>query len=167
MKRISVLFVCTGNICRSPTAEGIFAQLVRERGHSERIHVDSAGITDEHEGQAPDPRTQRTALKHGLDLSHLRARPVRKEDYTRFHYFIAMDHGHMRVLRMGRPPGEWPRLHVFTEFAPHRKEREVEDPYYGGPKDFEHVFDLCRDAAEGLLAAIVQEHFARDGARAD
>ncbi len=163
MKSINVLFVCTGNICRSPTAEGIFAQLVHERGHAERITVDSAGIADEHEGQAPDPRTQRTALKHGLDISPLRARPVRKEDYERFDYFIAMDHGHLRVLRMGMPVSNAPRLHLFTEFAPHRKEREVADPYYGGPKDFEHVFDLCREAAEGLLAAIVNEHFASKG----
>lgn len=162
MKRVSVLFVCTGNICRSPTAEGIFAQLVRERGHAGRIHADSAGITDEHEGQAPDPRTLRTALKYGLDLSHLRARPVCKEDYARFDYLIAMDHGHLRVLKMGLPVKQPPRLHVFTEFAPHRKEHEVADPYYGGPRDFEHVYHLCRDAAEGLLAAILKEHFSAD-----
>jgi len=162
VKPIRVLFVCTGNICRSPTAEGLFAQLVRERGHADRIHVDSAGITDEHEGQTPDPRTLRTALTHGIDLSHLRARPVRKEDYDHFDYFIAMDGGHLRVLRMGKPLEGGPRLHLFTEFTPHRREREVADPYYGGPKDFEHVFELCRDAAEGLLAAIVREHLTKD-----
>src|SRR5689334_9676253 len=113
-KPIRVLFVCTGNICRSPTAEGIFTQLVRERGHADRIHVDSAGITDEHEGQPPDPRTQRTALKYGLDLRHLRARQVCKEDYELFDYLIAMDRGHLRVLKMGLPLKQPPRLHVFT-----------------------------------------------------
>ena len=159
MRKINVLFVCTGNICRSPTAEGIFAQLVRGRGHADYISADSAGIMDEHTGEAPDPRTQRTALKNGIDLSHLRARQVRKEDYRRFHYIIGMEHEHLRLLRMGQPKEHGARLHLFTEFTPHRKEREVADPYYGGPKDFEHVYELCCEAAEGLLAAIVKEHF--------
>lgn len=167
MKKIRVLFVCTGNICRSPTAEGLFAHFVRERGHADYIEVDSAGILDEHVGQAPDPRTLRTAQKYGHDFSHLRARQVRKEDFTRFHYIIAMDRGHVRLLQMAQPREHGARIQLFCDFVPHRKEREVEDPYYGGQAGFDHVFELCREAAEHLLAAILTEHFPKHAARAD
>src|SRR5262245_2384174 len=142
MRKINVLFVCTGNICRSPTAEGVFAHLVRERGFVDRIATDSAGTIDEHAGEAPDSRTLRTALKYGVDLSHLRARLVRKEDYKKFHYLIAMDRDHLRLLKMGQPSDHRARIQLFCDFVPHRKEREVADPYYGGLKDFEHVFEL-------------------------
>ena len=139
VKRIRVLFVCTGNICRSPTAEGIFAHLVRERGFADRIIVDSAGTINEHEGEAPDSRTLRTARQYGVDLSQLRARQIRKDDYKQFHYIMAMDRDHLRLLRMGQPTAHAARIQLFCDFVPHRKERELEDPYYGGQKDFDHV----------------------------
>lgn len=165
MKKIRVLFVCTGNICRSPTAEGIFAHLVRERGHANYIETDSAGILDEHVGQEPDSRTLRTAKKRGYDFSHLRARQVCKTDFAEFDYIIAMDRGHVRMLNMAKPKDPRGRIQLFCDFVPHRKEREVEDPYYGGQEGFDHVFDLCYEASEALLAAILTEHFPKNAAR--
>jgi protein-tyrosine phosphatase len=162
MKKVSVLFVCTGNICRSPTAEGVFAHLVRERGFADRIDTDSAGTIDYHAGEAPDHRAQETALRYGVDIGDLRARQVSKEDYTRFHYILAMDREHLRLLRLGQPKGHDARVQLFCEYTVKRRESEVPDPYYGGPRDFEDVFALVRDASEGLLEAIVAEHFAED-----
>jgi protein-tyrosine phosphatase len=159
MPKINVLFVCTGNICRSPTAEGIFSQLVWQRGLIDHIGADSAGTLGGHTGEPPDARAQATALRQGVDLGHLRARRIRREDYDEFHYIIAMDHEHLRLLQMGRPKDHAGRVQLFCDFVPHRKEREVADPYCGAQEDFDHVFELCREAAEGLLQAIVAEHF--------
>jgi protein-tyrosine phosphatase len=159
MHQISVLFVCTANICRSPTAEGIFARLVRDRGYEDRIAVDSAGIIGGRAGEAPDPRAQRTALNYGVDLSNLRARQVSQEDFAQFHYIIAMDCDNVRRLQIVQPEEHTARIQLFCEFIPHRKEREVADPYVGGHEAFEHVFELCSEAAEGLFAALVAEHF--------
>lgn len=160
MKQVGVLFVCTGNICRSPTAEGVFAHLVRERGFADRIVTDSAGTIDYHVGEAPDPRSQRIALKYGVDIGHLRARQVRREDYQRFQYILGMDREHLRLLRSGQPKGHGARIALFCDFLTDGPEKEVPDPYYGGLERFESVFHLVRRASEGLLDAIVAEHFA-------
>jgi protein-tyrosine phosphatase len=159
MKQVRVLFVCTGNICRSPTAEGVFAHLVRERGFHERIGADSAGIIDYHAGEPPDRRAQETALRHGVDLSGLRARELRREDYKRFHYILGMDREHLRFIERGQPAGHQARIQLFCDFAPNGSPREIPDPYYGGLDRFESVFALVRDASEGLLESIIAEHF--------
>ncbi len=151
---IRILFVCMGNICRSPTAEGVFAQLLEREGLQERIEVDSAGTIDYHGGRSPDERMQRAAARRGVDLSGLRARVVRPEDFEEFDYLLAMDRDNCAVLRQLCPDGEQHRVRMFLEFAenPEIVELdEVPDPYYGGAKGFEHVLDLVQEAAEGLL----------------
>lgn len=160
MNPVRVLFVCTGNICRSPTAEGVFAHLVRERGYADRIATDSAGTIDFHAGEAPDPRSQQIALKYGVDISPLRARQVRREDYKRFHYLVAMDREHLQLLRRGQPKEHAARIALFCDFLTDGPETEVPDPYYGGLDRFESVYHLVRRASEGLFDAIVAEHFA-------
>ena len=156
---VNVLFVCTGNICRSPTADGVFAHLVEEEGLSDRIGTDSCGTIDFHAGEAPDPRSQETALQYGVDISHLRARQFQYEDFERFHYIMAMDDDHLHTVSLARPKDYEGRLELFCQYAPKRREKEVPDPYYGGVKGFEKVFKLVSDASEGLLDAIVREHF--------
>ncbi len=159
MKPINVLFVCTGNICRSPTAEGVFMHLVRERGLEGRIEADSAGTTDYHAGEPPDRRSQDAALRYGVDIGHLRARIFRREDYKRFHYILALDREHLRLIRRGEAPGHRARIALLCDFLPDRSVSEVPDPYYGGLSGFDSVFELVRDASAGLLDAIVAEHF--------
>lgn len=155
---VRVLFVCMGNICRSPTAQGVFRHLVAQAGLSERIEVDSAGTHAYHIGEPPDPRAQQTARRHGVDLSGLRARRVRAEDFKRFDYVLAMDVENYRSLQEICPPGYEARLHLLMDFAPSCTEREVPDPYYGGPSGFDRVFELIEQACEGLLTDIVQRH---------
>jgi len=156
---IDVLFVCMGNICRSPTAEGVFAKLVRDAGLVDRIRTDSAGTLDYHAGEPPDPRAQATAETYGIDISMLRARQVRAEDFVRFHYILAMDQDNLRHLKMATPRGHTGHVGLFCEFARRHDVLEVPDPYYGGGDGFRHVFELVHDASEGLLEWIVQEHF--------
>lgn len=159
MSDINVLFVCMGNICRSPTAEGVFTNLVRRGGFEGRIGVDSAGTIDYHAGEAPDPRAQEMALKHGIDLSRLRARQFSFDDFARFQYILAMDRENLRNLELAAPGDYQGRLQLLCDYAPHRKEREVPDPYFGGAGGFERVFRLIHAASEGLLQAIVAERF--------
>ncbi len=151
---MKVLFVCMGNICRSPTAQGLFLQLLRERGLAERVQVDSAGTHAYHVGKPPDARAQEAALRRGVDLSTLRARKVRPADFAIYDYVLAMDRANLDDLREICPPGQEHKLHLFMEFAPHLPYREVPDPYYGGPSGFERVMDLAEEAARGLLAEI-------------
>ena len=154
MKR--VLFVCLGNICRSPTAHGIFQQRVEEAGLSERIHIDSAGTGDWHVGRPPDSRMQEAALQRGYDLSPLRARQVSAEDFHHFDHILAMDNSNLADLRDIQPAGgAEPRL--FLDYARAADTREVPDPYYGGEAGFYQVIDLVEDAAEGLLKTLQQE----------
>lgn len=159
-ERINVLFVCMGNICRSPTAEGVFRDVVRGSDLHDRIAIDSAGTIDFHRGEEPDPRAQETALKHGIDLSALRARQVSQADFARFEYVVAMDEENMAALRARCPEKYASRLSLLCTFAADRTETEVPDPYYGGPGGFEDVFELVRAASEGLLDTIVRVHFA-------
>ena len=148
---VKVLFVCMGNICRSPTAEGVFRHKVSKAGLEEQIHIDSAGTIAYHEGHPPDPRAQKAALKRGVDLSSQRARRVSGEDFEEFDLVIAMDSDNHYELQMICPPGYEDRLHMFLKFAQNTRETEVPDPYYGGSGGFETVLDMIEDAAEGLL----------------
>lgn len=146
-----VLFVCMGNICRSPTAEGVFRHLVQARGLAERIHADSAGTHDYHLGDLPDPRTRAAALRRGYDLSSLRARQVVSTDFAAFDYLLAMDAANLATLERLRPRDSRARLHLLLEFAPGCGLREVPDPYYGREQDFEVVLDLVEQGCRGLL----------------
>lgn len=154
MKKVSVLFVCMGNICRSPTAEGIFRHLVRQEELEHLIHTDSAGTHAYHVGNPPDTRAQETAERRGIELHDLRARRVSAEDFDLFDYVLAMDSDNYEILSELCPPGYESRLRLFMEFAPHLDISEVPDPYYGGASGFERVFDMVDEAAKGLLEDI-------------
>lgn len=153
-KKIRVLFCCMGNICRSPTAHGVFRKMVQDEGLEHRIEIDSAGTHAYHVGNPPDQRSQETARGRGFDLSDLRARQVNEDDYERFDYILAMDDDNFSILSQQSPPEYRDRVQLFLEFAPERGVREVPDPYYGGARGFEHVFDLVDAASRGLLADI-------------
>jgi len=154
---IKVLFVCMGNICRSPTAEGVFRQVVEEQGLTDLILIDSAGTHSYHIGSQPDPRAQTAARSRGIDLSTLRGRQVNNNDFDKFDYVLAMDnnnHADLEVVAKG--PAD--NLHMFLKFADNYSEQEVPDPYYGGDQGFEHVLDLIEDASRGLLTHIRDKH---------
>lgn len=153
-KKVSVLFVCMGNICRSPTAEGVFRHIVEQEGLDEHIHIDSAGTHAYHVGEQPDSRAQQTARSRGIDLSRQRARKVCHDDFEQFDYVLAMDNDNHAILTSMCPAGNDECLSLFLDFAAQRAESEVPDPYYGGPQGFEHVFDLVEDASRGLLEDI-------------
>lgn len=155
---INVLFVCMGNICRSPTAEGVFRQRVREENLEHLIATDSAGTHAYHIGDPPDPRAMATAVQRGIAIDDLRARRVVAQDFEAFHYVIAMDRDNFEILAELCPPGYEQRLHMLMDFAPDLKISEVPDPYYGGVNGFERVFDMIEEAADGLLAEIRNRH---------
>ncbi|RLJ17862.1 phosphotyrosine protein phosphatase [bacterium endosymbiont of Escarpia laminata] len=155
---VKVLFVCMGNICRSPTAQGVFRALVEKEGLAHLIATDSAGTIDFHIGGKPDRRAQQTALNRDVDLSDLRARQAVPEDFEQFDYILAMDRSNYEDLMMLCPPGLEEKLHLFLDFAPHLEVREVPDPYYGGPAGFEKVFDLVEAASIGLLSRIKERN---------
>ncbi len=157
-KKIHVLMVCMGNICRSPLAHGLFEALVEREGLSDTIIVDSAGTHAYHVGESPDPRSQHTALHHGIDLCHQRARRVSHADFERFDYILAMDQDNYHSLISSAPEEHQHKIRLFLEFAPQRREREVPDPYYGGPDGFENVYELVEAAAMGLLSDIRGKH---------
>jgi protein-tyrosine phosphatase len=147
-----VLFVCLGNICRSPTAEGVLRTLAAREVPELPLEVDSAGTAGYHAGEPPDPRMSAAAARRGYDLSALRARVVEPGDFERFDLILAMDEDNLRVLRRRAPAHAHARLRLFLEFAPESGAAEVPDPYYGGAKGFEEVLDLVESAARGLLA---------------
>lgn len=156
--KIKVLFVCMGNICRSPTAEGVFRHFVENAGLSESISVDSAGTHDYHVGAPPDNRAQRAAQQRGYAMADLRGRQVGAEDFARFDYVLAMDQANLSILQRLVPKESSVQPMLFLKFARHHAEREVPDPYYGGGDGFERVLDMVEDAAEGLLQHILQKH---------
>lgn len=154
MEKVGVLFVCMGNICRSPTAEGVFRRLVEEEGLSERIRIDSAGTHDYHIGKSPDRRSMLAAQRRGIDLSPLRARQVALTDFESFDWIVAMDKDNLRLLERQCPPEHRVKLSLLLDHAPQVELREVPDPYYGGEDGFELVLDLVQEGAEGLLAKV-------------
>jgi len=154
MKPYSILFCCTGNICRSPTAEGVFTKKVADAGLNGRIRVDSAGTHGYHVGEAPDPRAQSAASARGYDLSGLRARRVDRRDFERFDLVLAMDYDNREFLAGLCPPSNGHKLKMMMEYARKHTAREVPDPYNGGADAFERVLEMLEDASEGLLQAI-------------
>lgn len=158
---VSVLFVCLGNICRSPTAEAVFQQRVREAGLEHDIRIDSAGTAAYHVAQPPDSRAQAAGQSRGYNLAPLRARQVTRDDFMAFDHVIAMDKQNLVDLeRLWQSAGEQGARPVrFLDYAQDIGEVDVPDPYYGGGDGFDHVLDLCEAAADGLLARIRQDHF--------
>jgi len=155
---VKVLFVCMGNICRSPTAHGVFEHLVRDALLDKRIEIDSAGTHAYHIGEQPDKRAQATALNRGIDLSSQRARRVKEADFEYYDYVIAMDNDNLANLLAICPPELSGKIVLFLSYSNDIDEEEVPDPYYGGPKGFERVLDMVESAAGGLLNEIKQKH---------
>jgi len=157
-----ILFVCMGNICRSPTAEGVFRRLVEERAPDLDLEIDSAGTHDYHVGEPPDRRTITAASRRGIDLSRLRARQVEDADFERFDLLVAMDRLNRETLRERSPAALQERIRLFMEFAAgQRGIEDVPDPYYGGPLGFEQVLDLAEEAAKGLLEHVLEQNRTR------
>jgi protein-tyrosine phosphatase len=146
--------VCLGNICRSPTAEGVLRHLAAKEAPQLALEVDSAGTADYHIGAPPDPRSQRAALGRGIDISALQARQVAADDFSRFDLILAMDAENLRELQAMRPRNSRAGLKLFLDYAPDLALREVPDPYYRDAAAFEDVLDLSTAAARGLLAAL-------------
>jgi protein-tyrosine phosphatase len=157
--KIKVLFICMGNICRSPTAEAVFRHYVESAGWSEHILIDSAGTHDYHVGDPPDTRALRAAQQRGYDMSKLRGRQVAAEDFRHFDYVLAMDQTNLAILQRITSPDSTTQARLFLDYARHHAEHEVPDPYYGGADGFERVLDMVEDAAQGLLEEIRQQHF--------
>ncbi len=155
---VKVLFVCLGNICRSPTAHGIFEQRVREAGLQEKILVDSAATGAFHVGNPPDPRTIRAAAARGYDLTGQIARQVRPQDFNEFDFILPMDRMNLGNLKALKPKNFTGHLGLFMEFSKQRQYSQVPDPYSDGPEGFELVLNLVEDAAAGLLEHIRREH---------
>jgi protein-tyrosine phosphatase len=146
-----VLFVCMGNICRSPAAEAVFRHMVMQAGLQEQIHIDSAATHDYHIGHPPDRRMQAAASQRGYDLGSLRARQVSARDIVEFGYILAMDLDNLSALRQIGPPSYRHKPRLFMDYSPSQPGTEVPDPYYGGPHGFELVLDMVEEAAAGLL----------------
>ncbi len=159
---VRVLFVCMGNICRSPLAHGFFEQLLEQEGLQDRVAVDSAGTHSYHVGDPPDERAQRSALIRGFDIREQRARRVQVSDFEQFDYVLAMDNENRANLeQLCVDTVQRQKLRLLLAFAPHLSEREVPDPYYGGSSGFERVIDLVEEASYGLLEDIRQHHLKR------
>ncbi|MEB3286909.1 MAG: low molecular weight protein-tyrosine-phosphatase [Vampirovibrionales bacterium] len=155
---VKVLFVCMGNICRSPSAEGVFRHVVQQAGLEAEILIDSAGTHDYHVGGPPDSRSQRHALQRGYDLSALRAWQILEKDFDRFDYIYVMDCENLNNVLRICPERDKHKVGLFLALAPHLGVEEVPDPYYGGVEGFEHVLDLIEAASEALLAKLCQDH---------
>ncbi len=158
MKKISVLFCCMGNICRSPTAEVVFRAKVEGAGLLQQISIDSAGTHDYHIGNPPDRRAQHAAKLRGYDMSNLRGRQVEAADFSRFDYVLAMDNANMEILNRLCPKELHERLGLFLQYAQQHKLTEVPDPYYGGDDGFDQVLNMVEDASAGLLQHILKKH---------
>ncbi|MCK5190940.1 MAG: low molecular weight phosphotyrosine protein phosphatase [Methylococcales bacterium] len=156
MKKTRVLFVCMGNICRSPTAEGVFSSLVKEEKVDMHFDIDSAGTHAYHIGEAPDLRAQKAAKDRGINLSLQKARKVIFGDFEDFDYLLAMDDDNYQILLQSCPDQFKHKVKYFLEYAPHLDTREVPDPYYGGKYGFERVLDMIEDASEGFLNSFKQ-----------
>ncbi|WP_300454223.1 low molecular weight protein-tyrosine-phosphatase [Accumulibacter sp.] len=161
-QRIRILFVCMGNICRSPLAEAVTRGMAQRQGLAAMLEVDSAGTHGHyHAGETPDPRAQRVAAKRGYDLSGIRARPVIEADFERFDRLLAMDEANLSALRRQCPDASRTKLGLFLDYAEGLGVAEIPDPYYGAESGFERVIDLCELAGRGLLAACARGDLAR------
>ncbi|MCP5328750.1 MAG: low molecular weight protein-tyrosine-phosphatase [Steroidobacteraceae bacterium] len=149
-----VLFVCLGNICRSPTVHGVFRELAQREAPGLVSEVDSAGTADYHVGRPPDPRSCHAAAQRGYDLSDLRARQVEVIDFERFDLLLAMDRANLQALRELAPRSRREQAQLFLEYAGHEGLREVPDPYYGGTAGFTAVLDLAETASRALIARL-------------
>ena len=152
-----ILFVCHGNICRSPMAEGIFAKRAAARGVS--VALDSAGVSDWHSGEPPDERARAICQKHDIDISRQRSRPIEKEDFTAFDFILAMDESNMAHLKQVKPKGSTAKVQLFLDYAETLTDKEVPDPYYDrsdGKSGFQLVLEMLEQATEGLLAKLAK-----------
>jgi protein-tyrosine phosphatase len=152
---LRVLFVCLGNICRSPTAEGVFRRVVEAAGQTQRIEIDSAGTAAWHIGRPPDKRAQAAAGQRGYDLSGLRGRQVSDADFVEFDYILAMDRDNLADLLARCPAAQRHKVRLFLSFSKRWPNHEVPDPYYGGEDGFNHVLDMVEDAANGILQEVM------------
>lgn len=152
----SVLFVCLGNICRSPLAEGVFRSALAECGRADRFVVDSAGTGAWHAGSAPDPRSIAVAARHGIDISGQKARKITAADFTRFDLILALDRSNLADLTALAPAGATARSHLFLDYALGRR-RDVPDPYYGGADGFLEVYRMIREASDALAEALLRD----------
>lgn len=157
MEKIKVLFVCMGNICRSPTAEGVFNKCITEQYLVEHFRVDSAGTHAYHVGASPDLRAQKAALNRNVNLANLRARKFTLADFTYFDHILAMDNENHALLSEACPDEYKGKISLFLDYAPHVGLREVPDPYYGGSYGFERVLDLVEAASLGFLEALKKQ----------
>jgi protein-tyrosine phosphatase len=149
----SVVFVCTGNICRSPTAEAVFRQKIKLLMPDHTGMIDSAGIQGYHIGEPPDPRSITTAHVQGTEMSGLRARKIGRDDFTKFDHIIAMDKGHLTALRQMQKPGDTAVLSLFLNYHDLRRGEDVPDPYYGSARDFEHTYRVIEAGVDAILKA--------------
>ena len=154
MSSYRVLFVCMGNICRSPAAEVVVRSMAQQAGLSSFLEVDSAGTHAYHEGESPDPRVRTAAARRSYDLSGLRARRLVDSDFIRFDRILAMDRQNLAIMNRLCPPESQAKLGLFLDFADAVSEEEIPDPYYGGAAGFERVLDLCELAAKGLIETV-------------
>lgn len=152
-----VLFVCMGNICRSPTAEGVLRQFIRQNNLGDKVEVDSAGTHGYHVGEAPDSRTQRAAVVRGYNLSQLRARKVARQDLDYFDLVLAMDKNNLDNLQRLASPEQQEKIKLFMDFSKNFDDNEVPDPYYGLGHGFDLVLDMVEDAAQGLIEDIKEK----------
>ena len=154
-RQASVLFVCMGNICRSPAAENLFRDFVEKRGVAERVHIDSAGTIDYHEGEPPDARMRQAAERRGYELRG-KARPIRRADLDRFDLIVVMDRENLRDVRaLGESPEAVSHVRLLSDFLPDGWEVDVPDPYFGGAQGFEHVLDMIEAACPALLEEVI------------
>jgi protein-tyrosine phosphatase len=149
-----ILFICMGNICRSPSAEGMFRHVLAKRAPQLAVEVDSAGTHDYHLGETPDARALAAARRRGIDISQLRARLIAADDFERFDLILAMDEENVRELRTRADVASHDRIRLIMEYAPEAPRRAVPDPYYGGEQGFEEVLDLLEEAMEGLIDSL-------------
>ncbi|ELY22096.1 low molecular weight protein-tyrosine-phosphatase [Vreelandella titanicae] len=153
---MKVLFVCLGNICRSPTAEGVFRRALERAGLADEVEIDSCGVGSWHVGKAPDARAQQAALLRGIDISDLHARQLSEHDFTQFDYVLGMDQDNLRAMRELKPANSQAHVGLFLDFAG-TPGAEVPDPYFGGDEGFEKALDMIEAASEGLIRHLKRE----------
>ena len=156
-RQVGILFVCLGNICRSPTAEAVLRALAARHAPELKLRIDSAGTAEYHTGSAPDARAQQAARRRGYDMSGLRARVIEQPDFEHFDFILAMDRENLTALQRAAPAALRERVRLFLEYARETETLEVPDPYYGGANGFEEVLDLVESAALGLLAHLREQ----------